>query len=114
MVRLISSWPLYSPSQRVKFLGRFPCAGSDGTPGQAVSPISVLIPTWRRPEDLRWCLLAIDRQTQPVDQVVVSHRVDDDQTRAVLDEFPHVESAQVPAGTNLVGSMNVGLAATTV
>ncbi|MHC5721623.1 MAG: glycosyltransferase family 2 protein, partial [Nostoc sp.] len=32
---------------------------------------TVLIPTYRRPQDLSRCLLALQEQTKPVDQVIV-------------------------------------------
>ena len=78
-----------------------------------MSSVSVLVPTWRRPDDLRRCLLALERQGRPAEHVVVSYRADDDDTRRVLADFPRVTAAEVPAGTNLVGSMNAGLARTT-
>lgn len=47
--------------------------------------ISVLVPTYRRPDHLRRCLDALAAQTRPIDQLVVVRRVDDDPTAAVLD-----------------------------
>ncbi len=75
--------------------------------------VSVLIPTWQRPASLRRCLVALGRQEHRPTQIVVSHRTDDEATRDALCDFPDVRPAVVPAGANLVASMNAGLAQTT-
>lgn len=46
--------------------------------------ISVLVPTFHRPDDLRRCLTALSRQRRPADQVVVVVREDDLPTRQVV------------------------------
>ena len=51
-------------------------------------PISVLIPTYRRPQDLRRCLAALGAQTRPADEVVVVVRDTDAETRSFLECSP--------------------------
>jgi cellulose synthase/poly-beta-1,6-N-acetylglucosamine synthase-like glycosyltransferase len=48
--------------------------------------LTVLIPTYRRPDDLRRCLGALQQQTRMPDQVLVIVRPEDGATRTVLDE----------------------------
>ena len=80
---------------------------------------SVLIPPWRRPDELTRCLAALRRQTLPATQVVVAVREDDDVTHARLDEL--TRAGTLPAGFEkvtvgpvpLTASMNAGLVATT-
>lgn len=48
--------------------------------------ISVIVPTYRRPDDLRRCLTALAIQSQAADEVVVVYRPDDTATRKILDE----------------------------
>jgi len=54
-----------------------------GTP----QTIGVLIPTYRRPQDLIRCLDALQIQEQPADDVLVIVRRDDEETRAALDAY---------------------------
>jgi GT2 family glycosyltransferase len=49
--------------------------------------VSVLIPTWRRPDDLARCLAALEVQTYPPDEVLVVAREDDLETRSALQEL---------------------------
>lgn len=49
--------------------------------------ISVIVPTYRRPWDLRRCLEALARQELAPFEVVVIHRAGDDDTLAVLRDF---------------------------
>jgi GT2 family glycosyltransferase len=48
--------------------------------------LTVLVPTYRRPNDLMRCLGALQQQTRTPDQVLVVARPEDDATRAVLAE----------------------------
>ena len=50
--------------------------------------ISVLIPTYRRPQDLRRCLAALGAQTRPADEVVVVVRDTDTETHRFLAGCP--------------------------
>ena len=80
--------------------------------------ISVMVPTYARPEHLRRCLVALGRQTRRAAEVVVSYREDDEESRLAVEQFaallPGVlVGVVVPAGANLVASMNAGLRRTT-
>ena len=81
-----------------------------------LSTLSVLLPTWRRPDSLSRCLLALARQTRPAEQVVVTVRRDDAATWARLDELrdelgPAFEAVAVEPGP-LTAAMNAGLSRT--
>ncbi len=53
--------------------------------------ISVIIPTYDRPDDLRECLLALCNQHQhPLETIVVDNNLVSGVTAAVVREFPHV------------------------
>lgn len=43
--------------------------------------VSILIPSWRRPDKLEACLLALSRQTRPPDEVLIVWQADDTATR---------------------------------
>ncbi|MEH2154189.1 glycosyltransferase family 2 protein [Nostoc sp.] len=75
---------------------------------------TVLIPTYRRPQDLSRCLLALQEQTKPVDQVIVVVRDTDADTWQFLaqlntDNLPlHTVKVTQPG---VVAALNAGLAA---
>ena len=50
--------------------------------------ISVLIPTYRRPQDLRRCLAALNAQTRQAEEVIVVVRDTDAETRGLLADCP--------------------------
>ena len=50
--------------------------------------LTVLIPTYRRANDLRRCLEALARQLRLPDEVIAIAREDDGDTRALLQDFP--------------------------
>lgn len=54
--------------------------------------LTVLVPTYRRPDDLARCLMALSRQTRQPDQVLVVLRLDDYASHAVLTD-PTVRGA---------------------
>ncbi|MBD2202539.1 glycosyltransferase [Calothrix sp. FACHB-1219] len=73
---------------------------------------TVLIPTYRRPLDLSRCLLALQAQTKPVDQVIVVVRDTDSQTWEFLAQSAynlplHTVTVSVPG---VVAALNAGLA----
>jgi glycosyltransferase involved in cell wall biosynthesis len=78
--------------------------------------ISVVVPTYRRPESLEACLAALSRQQRMPDEVVVVARADDAPALAVVDAFGArglpVRTAQVPR-PGLVAALNTGLDAAT-
>jgi GT2 family glycosyltransferase len=55
---------------------------------------SVVVPTWRRTEDLARCLTGLAAQSRPPDEVVVAARPDDEQTWSLLEDPP--EAARGP------------------
>lgn len=78
--------------------------------------ISVLIATWRRPDDLRRCLAALDAQILDPDEVLVVVRADDRETRAALDTVKLTATALRTISVDahgVVAAMNAGLDAAT-
>ena len=51
---------------------------------------SVVVPSYRRPDALRRCLPALLDQSRPADEIIVVVRIDDDESRAVLADYPMV------------------------
>ncbi|MBD2530227.1 glycosyltransferase [Nostoc flagelliforme FACHB-838] len=74
---------------------------------------TVLIPTYRRPQDLSRCLLALQKQTKPVDQVIVVVRDTDTETWQFLAQYTthnlplHTVKVAEPG---VVAALNAGLA----
>lgn len=77
---------------------------------------TVLIPTYRRPDDLVRCLAAVRAQRRTADEVLVTVREDDDASRAVVAaaarEWPAVREVRV-SQPGVVAAMNAGLDAAT-
>ncbi|MEA5575257.1 glycosyltransferase family 2 protein [Anabaena sp. UHCC 0451] len=74
---------------------------------------TVLIPTYRRPQDLSRCLTALQAQTKAVDQLIVVVRDIDTETWQFLREFhPHNLPLQIVTVTQpgVVAALNAGLA----
>ncbi len=76
--------------------------------------ITVLVPTYRRPQDLLRCLEALSRQTRPVDQLVVTIRNDDTETWKALPTLAPfnlpLQTVEVSA-SGVIAAMNAGLVA---
>ena len=75
--------------------------------------LAVLVPTFRRPDDLRRCLAGLAAQTRRPDRVVVVARPDDEPSRAALRQAPAalpVETVDVER-PGQVAALNAGLAA---
>jgi glycosyltransferase involved in cell wall biosynthesis len=78
--------------------------------------ISVLIPTYRRPQDLCRCLEALKNQTRPADEILVIVRDSDAETRLFIADFDaeglplKIVTVTVPG---VVAAMNNGLAEAT-
>lgn len=74
--------------------------------------LTVLVPTYRRPDDLRRCLAALRRQERPADEVIVVRRDGDDETQRVLAEMapqlPQLRQVLVRV-PGVVAAMNAGL-----
>ena len=74
--------------------------------------IALIVPTFRRPEDLKRCLLAIANQRRSADQIIVVRREGDELTRTALNAFvaagaPLTVVAVVDGG--VVAALNAGL-----
>lgn len=84
-----------------------------------VPACTVLMPTWQRPAELVRCLNALNGQTLPVGQIVVTVRRDDQATRTALDEWSTAGCARAALeivwteAVPLNVAMNAGLARTT-
>jgi glycosyltransferase involved in cell wall biosynthesis len=74
--------------------------------------IALIVPTYRRPEDLRRCLRAIANQRRPAEQVIVVRREDDELTREVL-QGPLPDGLALTIATvrtaGVVAALNAGL-----
>ena len=79
--------------------------------------VTVLVPTWRRPDDLARCLSALLRQQRAPDQIVVIARADDEATHTCLAEHvtPRVLNVDVALvdEPGQVAALNRGLDAAT-
>lgn len=78
--------------------------------------VSVIVPSFRRPEALQQCLAALAAQTQRPDEVVVGVRADDAATRAVVEAaratgLPVAAACTSQAG--VIAAMQAALDATT-
>jgi cellulose synthase/poly-beta-1,6-N-acetylglucosamine synthase-like glycosyltransferase len=75
--------------------------------------ISVIVPSYRRPDDLRLCLDALCEQARNPDEVIVVVREDDLDTRRVAEDFVNELPLQIIDVTKpgLVPALNAGLSA---
>src|SRR5579862_3273563 len=72
--------------------------------------LSVMIPTYNRPDCIRRCLACLAQQVPPPDQVIVVDAATNDLTREAVAEFPGVEYVANPAGRrNTPNSRNVAV-----
>ena len=82
--------------------------------GPAELDISVVVPTWQRPDELLRCLAALDAQTHPAAEVVVVVRDGDDATRDALAAVKLTRTTLRSVGVNapgVVAAVNRGLEA---
>lgn len=72
--------------------------------------VSVLIPTWRRPDSLARGLEALRRQRRLPDELILVVREDDAETRGLLDgiELPFPLEVVTPAANGVVAALNSG------
>jgi glycosyltransferase involved in cell wall biosynthesis len=74
--------------------------------------ISVIVPTYRRPNDLARCLQALKQQTRPADELLVIVRDTDAETWRFLDGINptplHLQALKVKA-SGVIAAMNIGL-----
>ena len=86
--------------------------------GKSKSTVSVVLPTYRRPEYLATCLASLMKQSYAPCEVIVGRRENDCESAQVLDAFEKsssglIRQAVVPNDGNLVCSLNACLAKTT-
>jgi glycosyltransferase involved in cell wall biosynthesis len=76
--------------------------------------ITVLVPTYRRPQDLARCLAAIQQQTHPADEILAVARDTDQPTWALLDSLsiPDLRSLKIQT-PGVVAALNLGLSQAT-
>jgi cellulose synthase/poly-beta-1,6-N-acetylglucosamine synthase-like glycosyltransferase len=74
--------------------------------------ITVIVPTYRRPEDLARCLEALKQQARPAEEVIVTVRDTDDATWTFLEKFDigllPLRTVTVKV-TGVIAAMNAGL-----
>ncbi len=72
--------------------------------------ISVLVPTWRRPESLSRFLDALEAQSRPPEELVLSVRADDEATRSLLAgrPLPFPVRIATPPRPGLLAALNAG------
>jgi len=77
--------------------------------------VSVIVPSWRRPDSLARCLRALAAQSRRPDEIVVGVRSDDDASLravgALAPAFPVPLRTGTAAGPGVVAAMNAALAA---
>ena len=80
------------------------------TDAQPTLAITVLIPSWKRPESLGRCLDALEAQQRQPDEVVLSVRADDEATRSMLAgrSLPFAHPIATPAAPGLLAALNAG------
>lgn len=74
--------------------------------------ITVIVPTYRRPKDLKRCLEALQKQTRPADEVLVVVRDTDTETWTLLEAFnPDLLPLRTVTVrvTGVVAALNAGL-----
>jgi glycosyltransferase involved in cell wall biosynthesis len=74
--------------------------------------VTVVVPTYRRPEQLARCLAGIQAQTRPADEVVVVRREDDLASRDHLVGVSDITAVTVTE-PGVLAAMNAGVAAST-
>jgi glycosyltransferase involved in cell wall biosynthesis len=74
-----------------------------------VAPVSVVVPTYRRPDELRRCLAALARQSLRPTEIIVVRRAGDYATRAILVDSTHPAVVEVVATEpGVLAAMNAG------
>ena len=74
--------------------------------------VSVIVPTYRRPGELRRCLAGLAAQSLPPAEIIVVHRTGDDATRRVLEESRPAAVVDVAVSKpGVLAAMEAGAAA---
>lgn len=91
-----------------------PTGGTSQAKSASLS-ISVLVPTYRRPEDLCRCLYALSKQTRPAEQIVIVVRLEDAHSTELVNQWvrqlPLI--VKVVSESGQVKALNAGLLVTT-
>jgi GT2 family glycosyltransferase len=77
----------------------------------AMSRVSIVVPSYRRPDRLIRSLAALSRQSRPADEILVTCRSDDHETRAVIEAKPGVRLVEVRS-PGVLAAMRAGARAT--
>ena len=78
--------------------------------------ITVIVPTYLRPQDLERCLTALKQQTRPVDELLIIVRDRDRETWQFLENFDRGALPLQPVtvtAAGVIAAMNIGLEAAT-
>lgn len=75
--------------------------------------LSVVVPTYRRPESLHRCLQGLSQQERPPDEVLIATQSADEETQALLSSWSHFKALRVLqlTETGAIAQYNAGLAA---
>lgn len=82
------------------------------SPSTSTLSIAVVVPSYRRPEDLRRCLAGLSSQTSPPNQVTVVARADDTDTLALISRLPTPPTLISVSEPGQVHAMRAGLCST--
>jgi glycosyltransferase involved in cell wall biosynthesis/GT2 family glycosyltransferase len=75
--------------------------------------VSVIVPTFRRPQLLRQCLAALGSQTVAPDEIVVVHRTEDEETAAALRDSKNQYRIVTVDEPGVLAALEAGVRATT-
>lgn len=72
--------------------------------------VSVLIPSWRRPESLGRCLAALAAQARPPDELVLALRAEDTASREMVAQrdLPFPVAVATPERSGVIAALNAG------
>ncbi len=75
--------------------------------------LSVVVPTYRRPESLHRCLEGLLHQERPADEVLIATQTADAETQALLSRWSHFKALRILQLTEVgaIAQYNAGLAA---
>jgi glycosyltransferase involved in cell wall biosynthesis len=74
--------------------------------------MTVVVPTYRRPESLGRCLAALQRQNTPADEILVVVRPQDEESKRVVERLGYARMVPVER-SGVVAALNAGVAAST-
>jgi glycosyltransferase involved in cell wall biosynthesis/GT2 family glycosyltransferase len=104
--------PDASDESRAGTTGNLPGTTPEGQPRQGPS-VSVVVPTFRRPQQLRRALTGLMQQTRPPDEVIVCRRVNDIESRDVIVELGLAVREALVEVVGVVAALRAGARLTT-